>query len=111
MLHGYCAVSDMIVYQVPNRLVEGQQQQATMLLSDLFFFFFLNSYFYPGWHPYGQAGWLSTTQVLKGSLLLESGRYREGEKEIVRKATKSGSQLAKCPEIVHCARRQKHSIS
>ena len=35
-----------------------------------FFFFFLNSYFYPGWHPYGQAGWLSITQVLKGSLLL-----------------------------------------
>ena len=38
------------------------------------FFFFLNSYFYPGWHPYGQAGCLSTTQVLKGSLLLESGK-------------------------------------
>ena len=35
-----------------------------------FFFFFLSSNFYPGWHPYGQAGWLSTTQVLKGSLLL-----------------------------------------
>ena len=33
-------------------------------------FLFLNSYFYPGWHPYGQAGWLPTTQVLKGSLLL-----------------------------------------
>ena len=32
--------------------------------------FFLNSYFYPGWHPYGQASWLSTTQVLKGSLLM-----------------------------------------
>ena len=36
----------------------------------VFFFFFLNSYFYPGWHLYGQAGWLPTTQVLKGSLLL-----------------------------------------
>ena len=46
-------------------------------------FFFLNSYFYPGWHPYGQAGWLSTTQVIKGSLLTESGMFREGEKEIV----------------------------
>ena len=39
-----------------------------------FFFFFLSSYFYPGGHPFGQAGWLSTTQVLKGSLLPESGR-------------------------------------
>ena len=45
--------------------------------------FFLNSYFYPSWHPYGQAGWLSTTQVLKGSLLLESGK---DEKEKQRKS-------------------------
>ena len=44
------------------------------------FFFFLSSYFYPGGHPFGQAGWLSTTQVLKGSLLLESGRYEKEKK-------------------------------
>ena len=42
--------------------------------SKLFFFFFLSSNFYPGGHPFGQAGWLSTTQVLKGSLLPESGK-------------------------------------
>ena len=47
------------------------------------FFFFLSSYFYPGWHPYGQGGWLSTTQVLKGSQLLESGKKQEGETERV----------------------------
>ena len=46
----------------------------------IFFFFFLNSYFYPGWHPYGQAGWLSTTQVLKGSLLPESGKDEKEKK-------------------------------
>ena len=46
-------------------------------------FFFFKFIFYPGWHPCGQAGWLSTTQVLKGSLLLESGK---NEKEKQRKS-------------------------
>ena len=62
----------------------GATNLVTGLNLNSFFFFFLNSNFYPGWHPYGQAGWLSTTQVLKGFLLLESGSNREGEKEIVR---------------------------
>ena len=63
----------------------GSRQQG-----GIFFYLFLSSYFYPGWHPCGQAGWLPTTQVLKGSLLLESGKNKK-EKQKVRVATKSGS--------------------
>ena len=66
-----------------------------------FFFFFFKFIFYPGWHPYGQAGWLSTTQVIKGSLLLESGKKREGEKEKVLCNYELGDELAtlssECP--------------
>ena len=62
----------------------------TLEIFFFFFFFFLNSYFYPSWHPCGQAGWLPTTQVLKGSLLLESGENNK-EKQKVRVAMKSGS--------------------
>ena len=54
-----------------------------------FFFFFLNSNFYPGGHPFGQAGWLSTTQVLKGSLLPESGK---DEKEKLRESVELRSR-------------------
>ena len=65
--------------------------------------FFLNSYCYPGWHPYGQAGWLPSTQVLKGSLLLESGKKREGEKEKVHCSYELGDELTTCPLSVQCA--------
>ena len=70
-----------------------------------FFFFFLSSNFYPGGHPFGQAGWLPTTQVFKGSLLLESGK---DEKEKLRESVelRSQDQLAKCPVNVQYARRQ-----
>ena len=57
--------------------ISGQQLEIP------FYFYFFKFNFYPSWHPYGQAGWLSTTQVLKGSLLPESGIY---EKEKQRKS-------------------------
>ena len=44
------------------------------------FFFKKNSNFYPGGHPFGQTGWLSTTQVLKGSLLPESSKNEKEKK-------------------------------
>ena len=54
-------------------VTRGTGGLATHESDEALFFFFLSLYFYPGWHPCGQAGWLSTTQVFKGSLLPESG--------------------------------------
>ena len=66
---GYWVMSLVASRVQPSLPVTGPQcmKSGSFLLGGFFFFF--KFIFYPGWHPYGQAGWLSTSERLKNTYM------------------------------------------